>query len=353
MALVVGAGLGGPRLAKAGLDAHGVLDLVAALTGLVLVGAALVGLSAGRRWWQAAGRAVPALLLVAVACRTLVPAVMATNVPPIELGTDTPEAHSLFAVEVAYRTTDGVRLSAWYVPSRDGAAVVLRHGAGSTRTAVLDHAEVFARNGYGVLLTDARGHGKSDGRAMDLGWYGDADIAAAVTFLAGRDDVDPARIAVVGLSMGGEEAIGAAAADGRIAAVVAEGATGRTASDNAWLPDEYGVAGWIQRGLDSLRFAVTDVLTPASAPVSLVDAVRATSPRPVFVIAAGDVADEQHVAARLERAAPSSVTAWTVPGAGHTGGLRSAPAAWERHVIAFLDDALGRPVLSEPVPSSG
>jgi hypothetical protein len=121
---------------------------------------------------------------------------------------------------------------------------------------------------------------------------------------------------------------------------VAEGATGRSAEDNAWLSEEYGLAGWLQRGLDVVRFAATDLLTPASPPRSLADAVRETAPRPVLVIAAGDVPDERHVATRLERAAPASVSTWTVDGAGHTGGLRVAPAAWERHVAGFLDRVL-------------
>jgi uncharacterized protein len=339
LAVVVGVGLGGPRVAKAGVDLRAALDVVAAMVGLGLVVVGLAGVAAGRRPWRAVAVTLPIVVVVALAVWTLVPAVMATNVPPIALGDDTPAAHGLSAVEVTYRTADGVSMSAWYVPSRNGAAVVVRHGAGSTRTGVLDHAEVLARHGYGVLLTDARGHGRSDGRAMDFGWYGDRDIAAAVSWLEARPDVDRGRVALVGMSMGGEEALGAAAADARVAAVVAEGATGRTAADNAWLPDEYGVAGWLQRGLDQVRFAVTDLLTPASPPIALVDAVRAVAPRPVLVIAAGEVADEQHVAARLAAAARSVVT-WTVPNAGHTEGLRRAPAAWERHVIDFLDAAL-------------
>src|SRR5690606_16506366 len=98
--------------------------------------------------------------------------------------------HTSLAVE----TADGVRLAAWYVPSTNRAAVVLLHGAGSTRSNVLRHAAVLADNGYGVLLLDARGHGESEGRAMDFGWWGDADVTAAVEALAGRADVDPDRI---------------------------------------------------------------------------------------------------------------------------------------------------------------
>ena len=134
-------------------------------------------------------------------------------------------------------------LAGWYVPSANGAAVVLLHGAGSTRSDVLPQAAVLARAGFGVLLVDARGHGGSGGRAMDFGWHGDADIAAATDYLAARPDVDADRIGAVGMSMGGEEAIGATATNRLLRAVVAEGATARTAADEAWLSDRYGTAG--------------------------------------------------------------------------------------------------------------
>ena len=60
---------------------------------------------------------------------------------------------------------------------------------------------------------------------MDFGWYGDEDVAGAVSFLVEQRDVDPERIGAVGMSMGGEEAIGAAAADSRIRGVLACPAT--------------------------------------------------------------------------------------------------------------------------------
>src|SRR4051794_35240236 len=121
----------------------------------------------------------------------------------------------------------------------------LRRGAGSTRSDVLDHAIVLARHGYGVLLFDARGHGRSGGRAMDFGWYGDWDVAAAVSYLQRRADVDPDRMAAVGMSMGGEEAIGAAASLPALRAVVAEGATNRTSADWGFLSQVYGTRGWV------------------------------------------------------------------------------------------------------------
>jgi fermentation-respiration switch protein FrsA (DUF1100 family) len=205
---------------------------------------------------------------------------------------------------------------------------------------VLDHAGVLADHGYGVLLFDARGHGRSGGRAMDFGWYGDLDTSAAVDYVTSRPDVDDDRIVAVGLSMGGEEALGAAAADSRIAAVVAEGATNRRAEDKAWLSDRYGWRGTAQEGVEHLLYGITDLLTDADPPTPLRDAVGTIAPRPVLLITGGAVEDERWAAEYIAGGAPSSVEIWTVPGARHTEGLDDEPDEWTERVTRFLDAAV-------------
>ena len=183
---------------------------------------------------------------------------------------------------------------------------------------------------------------------MDFGWYGDEDVAGAVSFLVEQRDVDPERIGAVGMSMGGEEAIGAAASDERIAAVVAEGATNRVAADKAWLSDEYGWRGTLQEGVEWLTFTTADLLTTADQPIALHDAVRATAPRPVLLIAAGERVDEGNAGRYVQSAAPDSVELWIVPDAGHTEAIETAPAEWETRVSAFLAAAL-----EDPTPTVG
>jgi uncharacterized protein len=285
--------------------------------------------------------AVPVMVVsLALVAWVVAPPVVATNLPAMPAGRATPADRGVAYEDVTLRTADGLTLAGWYVPSGNGAAVVLRHGAGSTKDDTLDHLVVLAGSGFGVLATDARGHGGSEGRAMDFGWYGDADIRAAVDLLATRPEVDPGRIGVVGLSMGGEEAIGAAAADSRIAAVVAEGATGRTAADKAWLSEAYGVRGTLQRGIEWVQSALTDLLTSASMPTPLPEAIVAASPTPVLLVA-GDLPDEVRAGTWLRSQSPDRVTLWVVPGAGHTGGLETAPDAWRETVVGFLSSALG------------
>jgi dienelactone hydrolase len=338
--LLVGVGLGLrlPRLADGALTATTVLALAALVAGVgLLVLAARRLLRATRGWTRLV--LVPWLAVVLIATYSLSIALAAAY--PRHPALDAAPPADLAAEEVTMVAADGVVLAGWLVPSRNGAAMVVRHGSGSTRADTLAHAAVLAQAGYGVLITDARGHGGSGGRGMDLGWYGDADLAAAVDLLASRPDVDPGRIAVLGLSMGGEEAIGAAAADDRIRAVVAEGATGRTAADKAWLSEEYGMAGVVQEQVDRITYGLIDLLSPASPPVALVDAVADSAPARFLLIAGGEVADEVLVAERLRAAAPDRTEVWIVPGAGHVAGLPTQPSAWPERVLGFLATALG------------
>jgi fermentation-respiration switch protein FrsA (DUF1100 family) len=260
----------------------------------------------------------------------------ATAQPVAQLGDRTPADLGLDYEDVTFDARDGTTLAGWYLPSANGAAVVLRHGASSTRSAVLDHAAVLHAGGYGVLLVDARGHGGSGGDPMDLGWYGEADVTGAVDHLRTRPEVDPARIGVVGMSMGGEEAIGAAGADDRIAAVVAEGATNRTYEDkDAWLPG--GVGGWVQRRIDLLTYGLVDLLVPIGPPAGLRASAAAAAPRPILVIA-GD--GEEEAARSIQAGSPGSVEVWET-GTGHTRGLADQPDEWARRVLGFLDESLG------------
>ncbi len=347
LATSVGLGLA-PHLAKDGPLPVRVASTLLLVGGLaLLVGGTAVALR-GRHWPRAVASVVGVVVVTAIVALVVSPAVAATNVPRPMLGA-TPAAVGLTASAVSIPTTDGVRLAGWYVPSTNDAAVVLLHGAGSTRSDVLDEAAVLADAGFGVLMVDARGHGESGGRAMDFGWYGEDDVAAAVDVLVAQPDVEPDRIGVVGLSMGGEQALGASGVDHRIRAVVAEGATARSASDEAWLSERYGVRGWVQERLEWVQDRVTDVLTDAPVPGSSRDAVEAADTTRYLLIAAGEVPDEAHAAEFVAEGAPDRVEVWTVPGAGHVGALSVTPDEWSDRVTAFLAAALrGR---ADPVRS--
>jgi dienelactone hydrolase len=337
----VGIGIGVMHLVKAGALSITAAGLVCLATGGALLLTGAYHLVRRVRVWL---RPV-ALVAAAVTAFALVfpswQALYATNVPRPAVGAATPADYGLAYRDVSFSTPDGVTLSGWYTRSGNGAAVVMLHGASSTRSAVLKQASAVAHHGYGVLLFDARGHGRSGGGAMDFGWYGDQDIAGAVSWLASQPDVDGRRIGAVGMSMGGEEAIGAAAGNDQIRAVVAEGATGRTAADTEWLSDEYGIRGAVTEAWDAvLVYGLADLLTSAEPPVSLHDAVARAAPRQVLLITAGTVDEEAAAARYIRSASPHTVHIWQVPDAGHTQGISVQPGQWKRHVLGFLDSQL-------------
>ncbi len=335
----LGAGIAIRYLTKTGFTWTSLLGVVTLLAGLALLAYAwLVYWRAAHRWqrlWF-----IPAVLVALLMMFSIAQGTMLAFAPRNDLGTKTPAGNGLTYSNITFRTSDGVRLSAWFIPSSNRAAIVTMPGSGSNRTATLGQATVLAQHGYGVLMVDPRGQGSSGGQAMDAGWYGERDVTAAVTFLQQQPGVDPTRIGVLGLSMGGEEAIGAAAADSAIRAVVTEGAAYRTAADKAgYLPG--GVTGAIQRGMDWLTYGTAALLSSAPQPGTLHSAIARARTTPFLLIAGGKVADESDAADYLRTAAPDRVQTWTVPGASHVHGLARSPGEWTARVTAFLDRALG------------
>jgi alpha-beta hydrolase superfamily lysophospholipase len=127
------------------------------------------------------------------------------------------------------RTDDGLTLTGtWYEPStrpldfaRGGPApaVILVHMLQKSRRDWDQFASRLASEGIGALAIDLRGHGDSPGSAQDHAAMVQ-DVRAARRFLASRSDVNPARIGVVGASIGSTLAALAAAEDASIATLV-------------------------------------------------------------------------------------------------------------------------------------
>jgi len=108
-------------------------------------------------------------------------------------------------------------------------AIVVMHGFGSNKDAgnVVEPVALFTSWGYVALRFDMRGCGESEGefgRILCLDQVEDA--RSAVTFLAGRPEVAPDRIALSGASFGAAVAVYAGGVDRRVAAVISSGGWG-------------------------------------------------------------------------------------------------------------------------------
>jgi pimeloyl-ACP methyl ester carboxylesterase len=332
----------GLHVVNSGLDWRDVTGLGYIVGGLLLVCAGVAATAAQRRapWrsglgWRGAhavGWIAGAAIVAAVGVLPFAVGNMTTHAPRWAIDES---AVGIPHEEIRIAMRDGRKLSAWYVPSRNGAAVLLSHGSGGSRGRVPAHVRMLARHGYGVLALDNPGNGESDGHSNGLGDNAQPGIAAGLDYLARRPDVNPDRIAGFGLSLGGEVLLDAAAHDRRLAAVVSDGATRPTDGDKANPKGTFeGAVGWL--ATQSVR-AISGMETSPS----LLPMMPKIAPRPVLLVAGGGFPDEIR-ASRLYRAAGgSTVQLWELPDTAHTAGLRKHPAAYERRTVGFLDRALG------------
>ena len=324
----------GRAVGLSGDDYTGLLSIPA---GLALIGLAVVTLWRSRRrddrfWWRytrrgllgaASAFAVFAILLPVTVAYVVTHALRA-EVPPADLGAP--------YENVEFTTSDGLRLEGWYIRSRNGAAVISFPG----RAASQKRAKMLADNGYGVLLFDRRGEGESEGDPNLFGWQGERDIHAAVEFLQSRPDVDPGRIGGIGLSVGGELMIEAAAESTALRAIVSEGGSGRSVRDELANPG----GRWqelVGTGFATLATAVfTNNLPPADLK-SLVTKIGT----PVFFIYGEHGQPAEEPANRgFYRVAKGAKEIWKVPGSGHMAGIDAQPVEYERRVVGFFDRAL-------------
>jgi fermentation-respiration switch protein FrsA (DUF1100 family) len=189
-----------------------------------------------------------------------------------------------------------------------------------------------------VLVYDARGSGRSDGDANGYGWGWEPDVEGAVTFLRSRADVHDGRIGALGLSTGADVVLQVGAEDHRLAAIVADGATGRVPADVVPEP-LHDPGGWLYA---QVLFASVRLWSGQRPPAPLVDLVPRISPTALLLVAAGSLPVEMSANLRYADAAREPVTLWRLPHVDHVSGISQVAADYEQTVIGFLDDHLLR-----------
>jgi len=246
----------------------------------------------------------------------------------------TPTDYGLAYENVSFTTSDGLTLRGWYVPSTNGAAVILSHPLASNRVAALRVGVMLARHGYGVLMFDLRAHGESEGEVLPFGGDEAEDVVGAATYLQAREDVNADRIGAMGLSLGAQVSIFGAARSEAIKAVVADGPCCTTFED--W-PRAQSPGDWLYVPYDLVFFRMLRWHTGVSRPMSVQEAVAKVAPRPLLLVGGGS---EQRMLEHHYRAAREPKTLWIIPEAGHIGGPSARPEEYEDRIVGFFDQAL-------------
>jgi dienelactone hydrolase len=320
------------HLREGGPTGGDVTGIAAAVAGLALIGLAawIPWRERGAGTWRSRSVALPAGLLMSLfVLGPVVMGITATHKWREPVGTPPSAAYH----DVRFEASDGLELAGWYRPSRNGAAVLVVHGGSSDRKGSLNHAEMLARHGYGVLVYDARGRGESEGSENNYGWDWHKDIAGALGYLRARDDVDDDRIGAIGLSTGADALIDMAP---DVAALVTDGAAASSYTDwHRLRGDEIGVVpGWVM-------FGTIRVLSGDAPTRPLEDRIRELE-APALLISAG-TAEERGFNVLYDEAGGPQVEHWNLPEAHHTRAIRQERAAYERRVVSFLDTALSAP----------
>jgi len=235
--------------------------------------------------------------------------------------------------DVLFETSDGLTLSGWWVAGDNGAAIIMAHGHGGNRLALIENAAVLHRHGYSVLMFDFRAHGESEGDVARIGTDEWRDVIAAVDFVSAQPGIE--HIGASGVSMGGVSVIEAAAQDDRLEAVISEVAFTTLRDVLRWRADQFGIISQIPVLYTANRYG----LEPRD--VRPIDDLCSISPRPVMLTySLADDTLSPDTPDRMIDAACDPLETWVVDGAAHGSLFKYDPAGWETRAVAFFDMAL-------------
>ncbi|RMH00700.1 MAG: alpha/beta fold hydrolase [Chloroflexi bacterium] len=239
--------------------------------------------------------------------------------------------------DVRLTATDGETLAGWYVPSRNGAAIILLHGHSGNRLAVMFHAEALLRAGFGLLMLDLRAHGDSGGKLFAMSSQLIDDGLTAVAFVNKQPDVQPGKIGVMGVSVGGTMALLTATRTVAIRAVAVD------APAPATLADYPSPASWldklVKRPLATYFTRMTAIFSKTSPLPPTSEQLATMIPRPIFFIASGSH-QEKAITRQFYQHTPQPKHLWEIPGTNYSAAWVTHPDEYAHKLRLFFTQTL-------------
>jgi len=125
------------------------------------------------------------------------PAKIITNLKPLDLG--------LKYEEIIFKSTDGVKLSGWFIPNnKTKATIIVMHGYPADKANLLGIAEFLSKD-FNVFLFDFRSFGKSEGKYTTVGYLEKNDLLGAIEYL--EKEKNKTKLGLYGFSLGGAVAL--------------------------------------------------------------------------------------------------------------------------------------------------
>lgn len=240
--------------------------------------------------------------------------------------------------EATVTSADGTRLVGWFIPANSSKLILVQHGYKDRLQTMMGVAAVLHRRGYQVMLMCVRAHDRSAGEKLSLGQLGEiADMEAWAAFAEKQQGVDPTKVGMFGVSMGGSLAIQYTASHQDVRALVADSAFSS-------LSDTIDTSVWFFTHLPPfpfgpmIRFWAEREGGFAASAVDAKQWIGRVSPRPVLIIQGGaDVVVSKTSGRKLFDAAGEPKEFWYEERVGHGQFLDKMPDEFERRVAGFFD----------------
>lgn len=247
------------------------------------------------------------------------------------------EAPARFGAEyesIHFSTADGLTLSGWYIPPRNGAVVILVHSYYGDRRQTLPVAEMLHKHGYGLLMYDQRASGESEGDSRSLGWRDIPDLKEAAAWLEKQPETQ--KIGAYGCSMGGAISLAGAVGVPSISAVAADAPSPLQWYEN--IPP-FSLSDPLSLPIMTLYYPLVMLRARAVPPTSTVEAVQNYGLRPLLLISTGESGEFSRVNSYFD-AAVGPKTHWNIPNSSHCAAPSTHPQEYEQHLVEFFDTTL-------------
>jgi fermentation-respiration switch protein FrsA (DUF1100 family) len=235
---------------------------------------------------------------------------------------------------MGFTTADGLTLSGWYIPPKNGAVIILIHSYHSDRRQPLPVAEMLYKHGYGLLIYDQRASGESEGSTRSLGTLDVPDVQEAARWLAKRQK--DLKIGAYGCSMGAAIAIAGAVGVPAIRALAVDAPAQLLWNEK--LPP-FSLRDPFSQPIMALYYQFMLLRVQALPATSTGEAVKNYGSRPILFISTGQSAELSAMNTYF-KAARGPKEYWNIPDANHCDGPNSHPEEYQQHLVNFFNSAL-------------